>query len=585
VSDQQVLDLVRDLRQVAADFGYPQSADDRNRIDFDRAAAEVLHRRMKLNTVEAANNEVWNFLALVAAPDLVRWRWLESDNAERWISSDRTRHMFARLWWQALTFAEVAPDGNVDFTLLRSLNERDLNALTERRSIGGVPRLARALARMVLTDGERDTGASVLLRQMGPFLRRRIVFIDFASLTDDQIDDQLRAIRAAMPRGTRRETPSPSTESDDPSGQGQHPVDLSILRGSSTRRFDPASQVTSSSTVEFKRDARSAFANGRPTVVDVCSGAGGLILGLESAGFNPLLLLDNRSIACETLRTNRPRWNVQQLDLLEFAPGEHPQLRGVDLLSAGLPRVQASATINRSRGSDLELELLKSTIDLFGTLQPQAFLLDNLPGLATQDQYAPIRDYVATRLSELGYDHQWLVVNAAEYGVPQNRPHGILVALKAGVMRAFRRPEALSQPLHTVGQTLRDSMTTGGWSQADQWAALANRPAPTIVGGSWDRGGADLGPTGSKRAWAQLGVDGATVADDPPGPDFVFAPELGREGLVQLTVEQVARLQGFPPDWVIAGRKTARYRQVGEAMPPPLAEALGRAIAAVLTPA
>ena len=94
------------------------------------------------------------------------------------------------------------------------------------------------------------------------------------------------------------------------------------------------------------------------------------------------------------------------------------------------------------------------------------------------------------------------------------------------------------------------------------------------MGGSKKHGGADLGPTRAKQAWAELGVDGLGIADAAPGPDAdpALAP--------RLTCEMVARLQGWRDewDWRFSGRKTARYRQIGNAFPPPVAEAVGTAI-------
>ncbi|WP_368811964.1 DNA cytosine methyltransferase [Kocuria sp. CPCC 205263] len=128
-------------------------------------------------------------------------------------------------------------------------------------------------------------------------------------------------------------------------------------------------------------------------------------------------------------------------------------------------------------------------------------------------------------------------------------------------------------------------MASRGWPDAEEWARQADRIAPTLVGGSWERGGADLGPTGSKKAWARMGVDGGTVADTVPGPDFRWQPSAGRPGMMPLTTLQAARLQGFPSDWHVAGRKTARYRQVANATPPPLARAVGHSIAIALASA
>ena len=117
-------------------------------------------------------------------------------------------------------------------------------------------------------------------------------------------------------------------------------------------------------------------------------------------------------------------------------------------------------------------------------------------------------------------------------------------------------------------------MAARGWPGAAAWARRADRIAPTIVGGSKKHGGGDLGPTRAKQAWAELGVDGLGIADAAPGPEFdpALAP--------RLTCEMVARLQGWRDewDWRFSGRKTARYRQIGNAFPPPVAEAVGTAI-------
>ena len=110
-------------------------------------------------------------------------------------------------------------------------------------------------------------------------------------------------------------------------------------------------------------------------------------------------------------------------------------------------------------------------------------------------------------------------------------------------------------------------MAANGWEGADLWAKRAASIAPTLVGGSKKHGGPDLGPTRARAAWASLGVEGRTLAEEAPEPGF--------EGMPRLTVEMAARIQGFPDDWKIWGRKTAAYRQVGNAFPPPVARAVG----------
>ncbi|MEU8619267.1 DNA cytosine methyltransferase [Streptomyces sp. NPDC048623] len=315
--------------------------------------------------------------------------------------------------------------------------------------------------------------------------------------------------------------------------------------------------------------------------VTVCAGAGGLTLGLEQAGFDPVLLLDNRTVTCDTLRANRPAWNVLDLDLLDFDPVDYQQTYDVDLLAAGLPRVKATASVRRAERDD-ELEILRATIMLMHGVRPRALLLENVPDLVTKPVYGPIRKYITEELVHLGYDVHWFVLNAVDFGVAQDRKQGVVVAFSDGRLGSFAPPTASITRHRTVGEVLGPSMATRGWAQASAWAAQADRPAPTLVGGSWNRGGADLGPTGTKRAWARMGVDGGTVADDVPGPGFVWDPSRGRAGMMPLTVRQAAMLQGFPLEWSFAGRKTAQYRQVGHATPPPVGRALGKAIKAAL---
>ncbi|CAL9470312.1 putative BsuMI modification methylase subunit YdiP [Streptomyces sp. enrichment culture] len=320
---------------------------------------------------------------------------------------------------------------------------------------------------------------------------------------------------------------------------------------------------------------------GRLASVDVCSGAGGLALGLEFAGFDPVLLLDNKPIACETLRRNRPSWNVLELDLLDFDPIEHSEAYDVDLLSAGLPRVRSSATTKRAE-TGLELRLLKATVLLAHAVQPKALLIENVPELVSVSEFKEVRSYIQDELSHLGYRFHWFVLNAADFGVPQDRKQGFLVALKDRFYDRFHPPAPTVTKHVTVGEALLPSMSSRGWTGATEWATQATRVAPTLVGGSDKRGGADLGPSGTKKLWAQMGINGSALSDEVPGPDGIQESDMSDSPLKKLTVEQAAVLQSFPKDWGFAGKKTARYRQIGHASPPPVGKALGAAIAKAL---
>jgi DNA (cytosine-5)-methyltransferase 1 len=168
----------------------------------------------------------------------------------------------------------------------------------------------------------------------------------------------------------------------------------------------------------------------------------------------------------------------------------------------------------------------------------------------------------------------WQLIIASDCGVPQLRPRTIMVALRPDDAAHFEWPAPAVAPPPTVGQTLFESIAAGGWEGAAEWASAADSIAPTLVGGSRKHGGADLGPTRAKRAWSRIGVDGHGLANEVPAPGFV--------GLPKITVQQAALLQGFPPSWEIQGRKTSAYRQVGNALPPPVARAVGQSLAAAL---
>jgi DNA (cytosine-5)-methyltransferase 1 len=244
----------------------------------------------------------------------------------------------------------------------------------------------------------------------------------------------------------------------------------------------------------------------------------------------------------------------------------------VALLAGGVP-CPPFTVAGRQLGATDERDLFAWAVELCGIIQPRALLLENVRGLSTS-RFSAYRQHVMDRLTELGYVPGWRLLHASDFGVPQLRPRTVLVALREADAPWFRWPVPSGGGPATVGETLGDLMAARGWPGAAAWARGADRIAPTIVGGSKKHGGADLGPTRAKQAWAALGVDGLGLADAAPGPDA--DPALRP----RLTCEMVTRLQGWRDEWGwrFSGRKTARYRQIGNAFPPPVAEAVGIAI-------
>ena len=203
-------------------------------------------------------------------------------------------------------------------------------------------------------------------------------------------------------------------------------------------------------------------------------------------------------------------------------------------------------------------------------------VLENVPDLVESPAFASDRSWIEAELGEAGYGVSWRVLNAADFGVPQNRRCGFLVALLAPHFDGFAWPEPNAAQAPTVGEVLGPSMAAHGWPGAEHWIKNADRIAPALVGGSDRRGGADLGPTGSKQAWAGLGVNGNSLGNEPPDLDFPS------DELPRLTVDQAALIQSIPQEWRFFGGKTSKYRQIGHAMPPPLATSVGLAVVAAL---
>ncbi|WP_405919556.1 DNA cytosine methyltransferase [Streptomyces longwoodensis] len=328
------------------------------------------------------------------------------------------------------------------------------------------------------------------------------------------------------------------------------------------------------------------------TSVEICAGAGGQAVGLHNAGFKHAALIEIDKDACQTLRQNIARhseWDgcqVIEADLNEFPSAQLAIPRGtLDLLAGGVPCPPFSAA-GKQLGEDDERNLFPAMFRLVDELHPKAVMIENVRGLL-DPKFSDYRARIVQDFERQGYEVcYWDLLEAKDYGVPQLRPRAILVAMQPEYAKYFQHHKPEPRELVTVGQALHDSMRArydavddprADWAFKRWYEKALEGVAPTVVGGSKKHGGADLGPTRAKRAWAELGVCGLGIANEPEDTKDVerdlFAP-VGPK----LTVTQAALIQGFPEDWKFSGRKTAAYRQVGNAFPPPVAQAVGEQI-------
>ncbi|WP_329175631.1 DNA (cytosine-5-)-methyltransferase [Streptomyces decoyicus] len=363
------------------------------------------------------------------------------------------------------------------------------------------------------------------------------------------------------------------------------------------------------------------------TSIEICAGAGGQALGLHGAGFRHLALVEIDKYAHATLQENLAQtdeWGdcealnqdlVSEFDArraMAALGGRAVGEEDLDLLAGGVPCPPFSVA-GKQLGGDDERDLFPRMVQLIDELKPRAVMIENVRGImdAKFDEYC---NSIIKSIEGMGYWFcGWHLLEARNYNVPQLRPRSIFVAIreedrkKAGLgLDEFPWPVGVTERKENVFDALEKTMEYRRDRLIEEfpadvarikdayikWRDKADQPrgvAPTLVGGSKKHGGADLGPSRAKAAWRALGVNALGVADDIDSVKRIDRDKhLEREFLrpdgPMLTVQQAALIQQFPETWKFQGGKTAQYRQVGNAFPPPVAKAVGQAIASVLQP-
>ena len=303
------------------------------------------------------------------------------------------------------------------------------------------------------------------------------------------------------------------------------------------------------------------------TCVEICAGAGGQALGLAMAGFVHVALVEYEKEYCDILKENRPEWPIICADVHDF---DGKPYHGVDLFAGGVPCPPFSVA-GKQLGADDERDLFPEALRLVREIEPRAIMLENVRGFL-DPSFREYREYILRSIAHMGYDVQIKLLQASDYGVSQLRPRVVIVGIRNDEPGrfTFSYPAPHPEQTPTVGALLQDLMAEAGWKGARKWAQQADKIAPTIVGGSKKHGGPDLGPTRARRAWAEMQVEGKSIADKAPDPEFT--------GMPRLTPRMIARIQGFPDTWVFGKTKTRACRMIGNAFPPPVAKAVGEKI-------
>ncbi len=330
--------------------------------------------------------------------------------------------------------------------------------------------------------------------------------------------------------------------------------------------------------------------NYTPSVVELFAGAGGLALGLELAGFETKVVLENNKWACATLRKNRPDWHIIEDDVIKIADAgiaNYMQLdQPVDLLSGGYP-CQAFSYAGKKLGlEDTRGTLFYSFAEILKELQPKMFLAENVKGLVSHDKGRTLKTMLDV-FEEVGYQVNYKILNALDYEVAQKRERIVIIGvrndIRAKVGFDYTFPKPFNQKL-TLRDILQNVPTSLGANYNDKkkaifalvpqggcWRDLPDDVAREYLAGSYHLGG---GKTGIARrmSWDEAGL---TVLCSPAQKQ---TDRCHPDELRPFTVRENARIQSFPDSWEFVGSVAEQYKQIGNAVPVNLAKHIGLSI-------
>lgn len=308
------------------------------------------------------------------------------------------------------------------------------------------------------------------------------------------------------------------------------------------------------------------------TLVSLFSGGGGLDLGFEKAGVEVMVCVDIDPESCKTLRYNRPNWEVFEGDVREFVPRV-----SADIVIGG-PPCQGFSTAGKGNPDDPRNFLWQEYFRVVEAIRPKAIVLENVSGLKNSKNSEHLGG-IQARLTDLGYTFAMGVLNAADFGVPQVRRRLIVIGLLDGTPSL---PEPTVAEHVTVWEAIEDleckvepDLNHIPNSHAAHVVARWRKLEPGQADPNYGRARLDATkPSTTIRAGGGKGPRGDHLAGFHPP----IHPTLPR----QLTVREAARLQSFDDDWIFRGSKTAQGRQVGNAVPVKLAEAIANHVVNLL---
>ena len=325
------------------------------------------------------------------------------------------------------------------------------------------------------------------------------------------------------------------------------------------------------------------------TTIELFAGAGGLALGVEKAGFDTIGLVEFDKDACDTLKKNRPNWNVICDDIANISKLDLEDYFGIRkgelcLLSGGAPCQAFSYAGKRLGLEDTRGTLFYHYAVFLEKLQPKMFLFENVKGLLTHDSGKTYKT-ILNIFEKAGYEIQKQVLNAWDYGVAQKRERLITI----GIRKDLKNKISFEFPLaHKYKPVLRDVLQDVPESLGVPYGENKRKLFELVPpGGYWKDIDPGLAKAYMKSCWEMEG--GRTgilrkLSMDEPSLTVLTSPSQKQterchpQEARPFTVRENARCQSFPDEWEFCGNVMSQYRQVGNAVPVNLAYEVARCI-------
>jgi len=330
--------------------------------------------------------------------------------------------------------------------------------------------------------------------------------------------------------------------------------------------------------------------NNNFSVVELFAGAGGLALGLEKAGFDTKLMVEIDKWAVETLKFNRPNWNVLQGNIQEISKNGITQYlktdKEIDLLSGGYPCQSFSYVGNRLGLEDTRGTLFHDFAVILKELKPKMFLAENVKGLETHNKGQTLRIMLDV-FKDVGYQVDYKVLNSLDFRVAQKRNRIIIIGTRLDIKDEIKEDYKFPKP-YKKQLVLKDILKNVPKSECakynDYKKSIMNHVSP---GGCWRDLPDDIAREYMKSSY-NIGGGRTGIARrlswNEPGLTVLCSPAQKQtdrchpEELRPFSVRENARIQSFPDDWNFCGSMAQQYKQIGNAVPVNLANEIGLSI-------